>query len=545
MPGQIVQGRGVTADRRLEVDFCIVGSGAGGGVCALKLAQAGFEVALLEEGPDVPREPGHGGPCHVRRTLEEREAKMYRRLYQEGASRLTNDFQFLVLQGRCLGGGTTVNWSACLPPPDSTLNFWNERFDLELSRDSLKPYLREVVNYLHIHRDDRFNQSALKMIQGCQALGLSFENLPNNTLCCRECGSCGTGCPYDRKLSGIVKWIPDALSLPASAGHVTVFTDIRVDRVRFSDRKATAVEGRFLHEKTEPTGGKLEVFPRRGLVLSAGAIGTPSILLRSQFPNLLVGRYTHIHPITMCFGLYEEPTFGAYGVPDNMMTADFAENDGHTGYLIETGSFFPQMMALASLDFGPMLRRFMRDYAARGAITYAHNNSGFDPDWDYGTVQLDGKGAPHLEYRLHPANRVGMKDSLVRMTRIHLAAGAESVYHITNPSIEVRSPDQIGLLDGVTFSPGKTSLLTVHVMGGSRIGGNPHNSVVAPDFRLRKSDNVWVVDGSLFPTGLGANPQVTIYSLALMAAKTICETHGASFQLEHQEPSTLWQLDTM
>ncbi len=522
----------------------VVGCGLMGSGIAQVSAQAGFEVIVLEEGPDVPKQTGHGGPCHVRRTLEEREARMYRRLYQEGASRLTSDFQFLVLQGRCLGGGTTVNWSACLPPPRSTLDFWNQHFELDLSLDQLTPFIREVVNYLHIHRDDRFNQSAQKLVEGCRALGLSFENLPNNTLDCRECGSCGTGCPYDRKQSGIVKWLPDALNLPEAAGRVTICTDTRVVRLDFDGRTARSVQARFLHEKTQPTGRNLTVVPRLGVVLSAGAIGTPAILLRSEFPNDLIGRYTHIHPVTICFGLYPDQTFPAYGVPDNMMTADFAENEDHTGYLIETGSFFPVMTAVTTLDFGSRLRRVMSDYSSRGAITYAHNNSGFDLNWDYGTVTLAGNGDPELEYRLQAGNRTGMKDSLRQMTRIHLAAQAEAVYHITNPSIEIRSESELGLLDQVVFEPARTSLLTVHVMGGSRMGGNPHNSVVAPDFRLRKSDNVWVVDGSVFPTGLGANPQVTIYSLALLAASHICQAHGGPFRLDHQEPNPLWQLDT-
>ncbi len=545
MPGQILHGRDFNQDQQVETDFCIVGSGAGGGVCALKLAQAGFAVVVLEEGPDVPLEPGHGGPCHVRRTLEERESKMYRRLYQEGASRLTDDFGFIVLQGRCLGGGTTVNWSACLPPPESTLTFWNERFGLPFTRQNLAPMMREVVNYLHIHQDDRYNQSAQKLIQGCRQLGYSFENLPNNTKLCRECGSCGTGCPYDRKQSGIVKWLADALSLPASAGPVTIYTDTRVHRLNFSGQKATAVEARFLEEKTRPTGQRLMVRPRLGVVLAAGAIGTPAILLRSQFPNLLVGRRTHIHPITICFGRYPDPTFPAYGVPDNMLSAQFAENAAHTGYLIETGSFFPVLTAVASLDFGPRLRRVMREYLSRGAITYAHHNSGFDPDWEYGTVTLGDNQDPKLEYRLHAGNRASMKESLRQMTLIHLKAGAEAVYHVTNPSIEIHSESELNLLDKVEFEPVKTSMLTVHVMGGCRMGDNPHNSVVAPDFKLRKSDNVWVVDGSIFPTGLGANPQVTIYSLALWACRNICEAQGRSFQLQHQEPNPLWQLDRL
>ena len=58
MAGTIVEGRQVAENRTLTPDFCIIGSGAGGGVCALKLAEAGFDVLVLEEGPNIPKVPG-------------------------------------------------------------------------------------------------------------------------------------------------------------------------------------------------------------------------------------------------------------------------------------------------------------------------------------------------------------------------------------------------------------------------------------------------------------------------------------------------------
>ncbi|HET9787872.1 MAG TPA: NAD(P)-binding protein, partial [Pyrinomonadaceae bacterium] len=82
MPGTIVEGRNVAEDRTLTPDFCIIGSGAGGGVCALKLAEAGFNVLVLEEGPNIPDEPGPA-PGQKRKMLNEREVDMYKLLYQE------------------------------------------------------------------------------------------------------------------------------------------------------------------------------------------------------------------------------------------------------------------------------------------------------------------------------------------------------------------------------------------------------------------------------------------------------------------------------
>src|SRR5947207_14167678 len=100
MAGTIVEGRHVSGDRILKPDFCIIGSGAAGGVCALKLSEAGFDVLVLEEGPNIPKEKGPA-PGQERKMLNEREVEMYKLLYQEGATRLTKNGAIKVLQGRC------------------------------------------------------------------------------------------------------------------------------------------------------------------------------------------------------------------------------------------------------------------------------------------------------------------------------------------------------------------------------------------------------------------------------------------------------------
>lgn len=547
MPGMIVEGRDQRENRAVAPDFCVIGSGAGGGVCALKLAEAGFNVVVLEEGPNVPRGQGQGGASHVRPTFTELEFDMYKTLYQEGGGRLTSDGAIKVMQGRCLGGGSTVNWSACLPPRVETLEHWESVYGLTFTRDNLRPYLTEVVNFLHINRNDKYNYSAQALIKGCTALGYHWDNLPNNTHKCRECGSCGVGCPYDRKQSGIVTWLPAAIERGA-----VVYTDTKVDKlVRESNRdgaKITEVQATFRDARTQPTKFKLTVRPKIGVVLAAGAIGTPAILLRSKINrNNLVGTKTHIHPVTICLGRYGVRTHPAYGVPDNMMSKQFEA--GPTGYLIETGSFFPVLSAAALLDFGEDLHSVMRRYYPSGAIMYSHHTSGFDQSLAYGTVELDNYGDPELKYVLADDNKRAMKQSLVEMTKIHLAAGALSVYHLTNPSIEVNSTDELHKLDAVSFEPQRATIFTVHVMGGCRMGGgndddNNSNaarfppSVVDTNFKLRGVANAWVVDGSIFPTGLGANPQVTIYALALAASEKICRKLERPFALHQQEGGT-------
>jgi choline dehydrogenase-like flavoprotein len=532
MTNPIIEGRHIQQDWTLNPDFCIIGSGAAGGVCALKLAEAGFDVLVLEEGPNIPKEQGPGGPAHVRKMLNEREGDMYRTLYQEGGTRLTKDGGVKVLQGRCLGGGTTVNWAACLPPRVETLEHWQKHFGLPFTKENLRPYLKEVAGYLPIVRDDRYNTSARKFIDGCRKLNIETENLPNNTHDCRECGSCGVGCPYDRKLSGIVKWLPDAI-----AHGATVYTDTKVNKLIADGDRIREIQATFLDSKTRPGKNTLTVRPRLGVLLAAGAIGTPSILLRSDITlDNRVGKYTHIHPVTICIGRYKDRTFPAYGVPDNMWSPKF--ENGPTGYLMETGSYFPVLNASATLEHGEPLHQLLRQFYPLGAIMYAHHTTGFDPDQPYGTLALDRYGDPELDYKLAPDNVKAMRESLRVMSEIHLEAGAEAVFHLRNPPLIVKSKADFDEIDRIRFDePQRASIFTVHVMGGCQMG-NQQRSCVNTDFRLRGMQNLWVVDASIFPTGLGANPQVTIYSLALWASRMICEKHDKPFALNHQEGGT-------
>jgi len=533
MAGQLIEGRNVAADTSLTPDFCIIGSGAAGGVCALKLAEAGFEVVVLEEGPNIPKGQGHDGPSHVRPMLTERESEMYKLLYQEGGTRLTKNGGVKVMQGRCLGGGTAVNWSACLPPRLETLDEWRKR-GLPFTRENLDPYLREVVGYLPIVRNDKYNTSARKFMKGCDRLGIPHANLPNNTHQCRECGSCGVGCPYDRKMSGFVKWLPDAMGLGA-----VVYTDTKVNKLEWSGDSVREVRATFLDAKTRPRKQTLRVRPSKGVLLAAGSVGTPGVLLRSRLGvGGRVGRFTHIHPVTISIGKYPENTFPAYGVPDNMWTPKYG--DGPTGYLLETGSFFPVLSASATLQHGPELHRIMRDYYPTGAISYAHHTTGFDDREAYGTVELDKYGEPELDYKIPKANVRSMQESMEEMAKIHLAAGATSVYLMRNPPLEVKPGtgpasrfDEIRKIDFTESQ--RATIFTVHVMGGCQMHKDERRACVNTDFSLKGMKNVWVVDGSVFPTGLGANPQVTIYALALWAAREICERHGRPFTLNHQQ----------
>ena len=109
----------VNQDKTIEVDVCIIGSGAGGSIAAAKLTGNGKSVLIVEEGSYVTRE-----------SFDQNEKVLLPKLYQSRAAQATDDVSIRILQGRCFGGSTTINWMTCLRTPNNVLEEWERDFGL-------------------------------------------------------------------------------------------------------------------------------------------------------------------------------------------------------------------------------------------------------------------------------------------------------------------------------------------------------------------------------------------------------------------------------
>src|SRR6187549_3841009 len=119
---------------RIVCDVAIVGSGAGAGITAELLSKAGLKVIIVEE-----------GPLRSSTDFNQQEAVAYPSLYQESAARKTADKAINILQGRCVGGSTTVNWTSSFRTPAGTLDHWRDHFGLEgYDNDTLAPFFAQA-----------------------------------------------------------------------------------------------------------------------------------------------------------------------------------------------------------------------------------------------------------------------------------------------------------------------------------------------------------------------------------------------------------------
>lgn len=101
-----------TEHTTLEANVAIIGTGAGGGTTAEILAKAGLKVILIEE-----------GPLKSSNDFKMDEPQAYKDLYQENAGRMNKDGSMSILQGRCVGGTTVINWTSSFRTPARTLQY--------------------------------------------------------------------------------------------------------------------------------------------------------------------------------------------------------------------------------------------------------------------------------------------------------------------------------------------------------------------------------------------------------------------------------------
>ncbi|MFG5864370.1 GMC family oxidoreductase [Metapseudomonas sp. CR1201] len=504
-------------DLTLEADVAIVGSGAGGGTTAEILSAAGFKVLLIEE-----------GPLKTSSDFKMQEAEAYPSLYQEGIGRMSKDGAITILQGRAVGGTTLVNWTSSFRTPEPTLEHWAREHGLKgLSVAEMAPWFEQMEQRLGVAPwaiAPNPNNDVIRL--GCEKLGLHWKVIPRNVRGCWNLGYCGMGCPTNAKQSMLVTTIPATLE---KGGELLYLA--RAEKLLIDGDKVSGIECLGLDERcVGPNGSRITVKARH-YVLSGGGINTPALLLRSDAPDPhgRVGKRTFLHVVNFSAAQFDRLINPFYGAPQSIYSDHFQWDDGATGRMSYKLEVPPLQPALTTT----LLGRFGIDNALRMAqlphtnVMLALMRDGFHPDSAEGTVELRGDGSPVLDYRMTDYTWDGIRRAFHTMAEIQFAAGARAVLPLHSDADYVKTLDEARkLIDSLPMALYRARLGSAHVMGGCAMGEDPKLAVTDSLGRHHQLANLSIHDGSLFPTSIGANPQLSVYGLTAKLTSALAERLG-------------------
>ena len=492
----------VAGDETIRCDVVVVGSGAGGGAVAGLLAEAGLDVVVLEK-----------GPYRNEADFKQFEPEAFHDMYLYGGILTTEDLGIRILSGCTVGGGTTINWSTSWKTPRPVLEEWARVSGIDAFVDGeIEASLDAVADRLHVNTDESTPSRRDALLEdGLRKLGWHVDAMPRNVRACsqdEECGFCCWGCKRGAKLSSMRTYLEDA-----AENGARIYTGADVRKVSIVDGAARGVVARM-------AGHQLTV-EARAVVVACGTIETPALLLRSGLGGR-VGHNLRLHPGTAVVGVFDDEVRMWGGVMQARYSNELgAAWSGGYGATLESGPFHPGGWSTAVPWTSAMDHRArMGDYAHMSQVAVLSR------DTASGRVTIDKQGVPKPRYKISPSDERRIAEGVIAAGMVLEAAGAREIFSLQKRFISYRpSPGAHERWADETrregFREGKVTFASMHQMGTCAMGTDPTTSAIGPDNESHEVRNLFVADGSTFPTPCGVNPMLSIYGIAHRAAGKI------------------------
>jgi choline dehydrogenase-like flavoprotein len=488
----------------LRYDVVIIGSGAGGSIAAAYLSAKGYNVAVIEEGPNVKKTD-----------FIQNERRAVKDYYRLGGALSTDDMAIKILQGRVLGGSTTINWMNCFRTPDHVLEEWETDFDLdEFLPNKMENHFTKVEKRLSVHTIPKDEQSIQNLIilKGAKNLNIHADSCSNNSINCIGCGKCGLGCYYDAKQDMRLTYLNDAV-----VNGSTIYTSLKCEEIQYKNKNEQTVITSIINGAKS---GENIKFHASKVIIAAGAIYSPLLVQKSGLnKNGISGKYLHIHPVIGTAGLYEKNIYPTYGIPMTAYSYEYKDITNGYGFWQEVPDLEVFLAGVNTPGFGSDRREFLRKINNLGAIITltrdgASKKSNGTVSWRNGYNHKNGrftiKKVPSIRYSVDKLDKKHMLFGLKNAIELHLAAGAKEVVPFHYKMMKIKSINDLEKFMKLPMGSNQLSIFSAHPTGTNRMGKNSKQSVVDETLQMHHYPGVYVMDGSILPTAPGVNPMITI-----------------------------------
>lgn len=487
---------------RLSCDVVVIGSGAGGAAAACRLAEAGLDVIVLEEGDLFTKESFTGSPI----------TRFVRMARDAGTTAALGRSVIPIPIGKTVGGTTTINSGTCFRAPRKVLDAWEGNGLEGVGYDAMEPYFRSVEQAISVRPVpwDLLGPNGWIADAGASKLGLTGGPIMRNITDCHGSGRCAFGCPTDAKQAMHLSYLPRAVRHGAVIYARTRARWILVDEDRVTGVMATG-------HGSDGAGSAEVMINARAVVVACGAIGTPLFLQKNRLGLPAVGRHLRIHPAVGLAGWFSDEVFGWRGTMQQYyIDALFDSHD----VMIESTNAVP------SVAFGNVPGFGMEAIEDIEKVSRMSSIGLLVSDTSEGRVRRGPRGEPVITYRLNRHDLSNIFTGMALIAEVLLAAGAQEVGTGLDGLPKIFDSEGVERMRRGGWGAESLKLSAFHPMGTCSMGLTHLDSVVDTSQRVHGLEGLVVADASVFPSCIGVNPQVTIMAFALRAADLLAERLG-------------------
>ena len=474
-----------------SIEVAVIGSGSGGGVAAHLLNEK-YEVGIFEKGNYANGETNN-------------ETFGYHNFYETYAMQQTRGYKVLLLAGSGVGGGTSINWTTSLRTPNNILNEWDSLTGQNnyFNSSNFKSSMDFICQQLNVSEaNNRIPQKETKLAEGLSQNDISYKIIPRNTSNdqCFESGFSTFGHSDESINSSYKTWFPED-----KFNSQNVYSNTSVKHLTISNGRAT-------HINVEKNGNVQQIAVDK-VVLAAGSLNTPKILLNSGYKNKHLGQHLKLHPVSGVAGKFSEEQRPWAGTMQGIYSDDNLFMKDNYGYLLEglpmhPSLFFP-FFPNNNDNFGDFIKSY--NYWSGSIVLTSDKSSG----------AIINKNPQHLwDYNLNDFDHSNLLHGLENLVRANYLAGAEEIMVAASPTMHWKKSSNeniegfINKIRAIKNEPFRILLGSAHQMGTARINPNPEQGVVDLNGKVHGLENVYIVDASTFPRCSGVNPMISIQSMS-------------------------------